>query len=174
MFAGPLDLGIDIDVWPWVWLGTALLFALVELVFVGGTFLLLPWAASAFVAAILAFYDVPIEIQWAVFIGGGTVLFFALYRWARKFVNDAPNTPGVGAERLVGLTGIVVAAIPGDDVDRRGRVRIGSEEWGAISDVDAVIGEGAKVRVLDMRGTRVVVEPLPTATAGSANESEGS
>ncbi len=173
MFAGPLDLGIDIDVWPWVWLGTALLFALVELVFVGGTFLLLPWAASAFVAAILAFYDVPIEIQWGVFIGGGTVLFFALYRWARKFVNDAPNTPGVGAERLVGLTGIVVAAIQVDDVDRRGRVRIGSEEWGAISDVDAVIGEGAKVRVLDMRGTRVVVEPLPAATAGSANESEG-
>ena len=164
MFAGPLDLGIDIDVWPWVWLGTALLFALVELAFAGGTFLLLPWAASAFIAAILAFYDVPIEIQWGVFVGGGAVLFFALYRWARKFVNDAPNTPGVGAERLVGLTGIVVAAIQIDDVDRRGRVRIGSEEWGAISDADVVIDEGAKVRVLDMRGTRVVVEPLTAPT----------
>ena len=174
MFAGPLDLGIDIDVWPWVWLGTALLFALVELVFVGGTFILLPWAASAFIAAILAFYDVPIEAQWAVFVVGGALLFFALYRWARKFVNDAPSTPGVGAERLVGLTGIVVAAIQVDDIDRRGRVRIGSEEWGAISDADLVIGEGAKVRVLDMRGTRVVVEPVIAPASESATESEGS
>jgi len=88
-------------------------------------------------------------------------LFVAMYRWARKFVNSAPATPGVGAERLVGLTGIVIAAIQVDDVDRRGRVRIGSEEWGAISDVDSVIDAGAKVRVLDMRGTRVVVEPVP-------------
>jgi len=161
MLAGVLDLGIDIDVWPWVWLGTALVFALVELVFIGGTFILLPWAASAFVAAILAFYDVQVEIQWAVFVFGGAALFVAMYRWARKFVNSAPATPGVGAERLVGLTGIVIAAIQVDDVDRRGRVRIGSEEWGAISDVDSVIDAGAKVRVLDMRGTRVVVEPVP-------------
>lgn len=163
MLAGALDLGIDIDVWPWVWLGTAVVFALVELLFVGGSFILLPWAASAFVAAILAFYDVPIEAQWAVFVIGGAALFFGLYRWARKFVNDTPTTPGVGADRLIGLTGIVVAAIQVDDVDRRGRVRIHSEEWGAISDVDAVIDAGAKVRVREVRGTRVVVEPVTAA-----------
>ena len=163
MFAGALDLGIDIDVWPWIWLGTAVVFALVELAFVGGSFILLPWAASAFIAAILAFYDVSIEVQWAVFVVGGAFLFFALYRWARRFVNDAPSTPGVGADRLIGLTGIVVAPIQIDDVDRRGRVRIHSEEWGAISDVDVVIEAGTKVRVLEMRGTRVVVEPFQAA-----------
>lgn len=160
MLAGALDLGIELDVWPWVWLGTAVVFALVELVFVGGSFILLPWAASAFIAAILAFYDAPIESQWAVFVFAGAAFFVGLYRWARKYVNDAPSTPGVGADRLIGLTGIVVAAIQVDDVDRRGRVRIHSEEWGAISDADVVIEAGAKVRVLEMRGTRVVVEPL--------------
>jgi len=167
MFAGMLDLGIDIDVWPWIWIGTALVFALVELIFIGGTFILLPWAASAFISAILAFYDVSVEVQWAVFVFGGAGLFVLLYRWARKFVNSAPTTPGVGAERLVGLTGIVVTAIQVDDVDRRGRVRIGAEEWGAISDVDSVIDTGAKVRVLDMRGTRVVVEPIGNPQGGS-------
>ena len=100
MFAGMLDLGIDIDVWPWIWIGTALVFALVELIFIGGTFILLPWAASAFISAILAFYDVSVEVQWAVFVFGGAGLFVLLYRWARKFVNSAPATPGVGAERL--------------------------------------------------------------------------
>lgn len=166
MFAGALDLGIDIDLWPWIWLGTAVTFALVELIFIGGTFILLPWAGSAFIAAILAFYEVPVEVQWAVFVFGGAVLFVALYRWARKFVNSAPNTPGVGAERLVGLIGIVVAPIQVDDVDRRGRVRIGSEEWAAISDIDQVIEAGSRVRVLDMRGTRVVVEPVGPGAPG--------
>lgn len=166
MLAGALDLGIELDVWPWVWLGTAVVFALVELVFVGGSFIILPWAGSAFIAAILAFYDAPIEAQWATFVFGGVVLFFALYRWVRRFVNSAPNTPGVGADRLVGLTGIVVAPIAVDDVDRRGRVRIHSEEWGAISDLDVEIPAGAKVRVLEMRGTRVVVEPVAPRQEG--------
>lgn len=160
MLAGALDLGIELDVWPWIWLGTAVTFALIELALVGGSFIILPWSASAFVAAICAFYDVSIEVQWAVFAFGGAVLFFALYRWARRFVNDSPATPGVGADRLIGLTGIVIAPIQIDDVDRRGRVRIHSEDWGAISDVDAVIDSGTKVRVVEMRGTRVVVEPI--------------
>ncbi len=54
-----LDLGIDLNVWPWIWLGIAVTFALIELIVVGGSFIILPWAGSAFVSAILAFYDVP-------------------------------------------------------------------------------------------------------------------
>ena len=65
---GVLDLGIDLDVWPWVWLVLAVLFALVELTFLGGTFVLLPFALSAFVASFLAFYGVAIEVQWAIFV----------------------------------------------------------------------------------------------------------
>ena len=32
-----LDLGIDTDVWPWIWLTVAVVFALIELTFLGGT-----------------------------------------------------------------------------------------------------------------------------------------
>ena len=81
-----LDLGLDPDVWPWIWLVAAVVFALVELIFVGGSFIILPWAVSAFVAAILAFYDVPIEVQWSVFVFGGGILFAILYRWAQGFM----------------------------------------------------------------------------------------
>ena len=155
-----LDLGIDLDVWPWVWLATAVLFALVELIFVGGSFIILPWAASAFVAAILAFYDVPIEVQWSVFVFGGGLLFALLYRWAQKFVRTATMEPGVGAGRVVGLTGIVTAEISPNDTDRRGRVSVAGETWGALADGDGGIAAGAKVKVLAVKGTRVVVTPL--------------
>ena len=110
MLADALDLGIDLNVWPWVWLGTAVVFALVELTLVGGSFIILPWALSAFIASILAFYDVPVEIQWAVFVFGGAVMFAFLYRWAQRFMKENTMAPGVGADRLVGLTAIVTAA----------------------------------------------------------------
>ena len=39
-----LDLGLDPDVWPWIWLSASVIFALVELTVVGGSFIILPWA----------------------------------------------------------------------------------------------------------------------------------
>lgn len=172
MFAAVLDLGIDLNVWPWIWLGTAVVFALVELVVVGGSFIILPWAASAFITAILAFYDVPIEIQWAVFVFGGAVMFALMYRWAQKFMNEHTMDPGVGADRLVGLIAIVTAPIMPDDTDRKGRVTIAGEIWG-VADPDHEFPTGSKVRVVAMKGTRVVVEPLPdTRTTESASGGE--
>jgi len=160
MLSAVLDLGIDLDVWPWIWLFVAIVFALVELIVVGGSFIILPWAASAFVAAILAFYDVSIEIQWGVFVFGGVILFGVLYRWAQRFMKEHTMDPGVGADRLVGLTAIVTRPIEPDDTTRAGRVSVDGEVWGAVTNGAYRIADGARVRVLAMKGTRVVVEPL--------------
>lgn len=155
-----LDLGLDLDVWPWIWLGVAILFALVELTLIGGFFIILPWAVSAFAAAILAFYDFSIEIQWAVFVFGGALLFAVAYRWAQRFMTENTMDPGVGADRLVGLTAIVTTPILPDDTARKGRVNVDGEVWGAVTDGNYTIDTGARVRILAMKGTRVVVVPL--------------
>lgn len=154
-----LDLGIDLNVWPWIWLVTAVVFALVELIFVGGSFIILPWAISAFIAALMGFYDLPIESQWAVFVFGGAALFAVLFKWAQRLTNESASTPGVGAGRLVGLTGIVTASIDPDDTDRKGRVTIAGEVWGALAGGTGGIPSGSKVIVTSVQGTRVVVEP---------------
>ena len=158
-----LDLGIDVDVWPWIWLVVAVVFALVELTFLGGTFILLPFAASAFVASLLAFYDVAVELQWAVFVFGGALAFALLYRWARRdLVNELPL--GVGADRLVGMVGVVTNEIAPDDTSRRGRVALAGEVWGALSEDDEPLPAGTRVKVTSMRGTRVVVVPVTTGS----------
>jgi membrane protein implicated in regulation of membrane protease activity len=162
---GVLDLGIDLDVWPWIWLGLAVVFALVELTFIGGTFVLLPFAVSAFIAAILAFYDVPIEVQWATFVLGGMLIFFLMYRWVRGFLDENELPGGVGAGRLVGETGVVTVDIEPGDTSRRGRVVVGSELWGALSKDDAHLAAGTRVRIAAVVGTRVVVEPIKPADA---------
>lgn len=164
MLAAPLDLGIDLDVWPWIWLGTAVLFALVELVIVGGSFIILPFAFSAFIAAILAFYDVSIEIQWAVFVFGGAVLFVIMYRWAQRFMREHTMAPGVGADRLVGLTAIVTVPIDPGDTKRKGRVMVDGELWGAVVEGSEPIDAGTPVEVASMKGTRVVVHPIDTTS----------
>jgi len=153
-----LEFGIDLDVWPWIWLVVAVVFALIELTIIGGYFLLLPWAASAFAAALLGFYDVSIEIQWAVFVLGGGALFIALYQWSKRFVRDNDLDPGVGANRLVGLTGIVTVPITPDDVTRLGRVSVGGEVWAALSRDGTAYAVGEKVLITAVQGTRVIVE----------------
>ena len=158
--AGVLDLGIDLDVWPWVWLGVATLFAIIEFTILAGTFVLLPFSISAFVASLLGFYDVSIEIQWFTFVFGGAALWILLYRRVQRFVGNNDLAPGVGADRLVGLTGIVTTSIDPYDTNRRGRVSVDGEVWGALTRHEHALAKGAKVRVTEMQGTRVVVEPI--------------
>jgi membrane protein implicated in regulation of membrane protease activity len=160
MIAAVLDLGIDLNVWPWVWLFVGVFFAVIELTVLAGSFVLLPFAVSAFAAALLGFYDVAIEIQWAVFIVGGGVLWVLLYKRVMKFAGDNETAPGVGANRLVGLTAIVTAEIDPDDTDRRGRVKVESEVWNALTHAEHAIPIGAKVHIDDMQGTRVIVTPI--------------
>jgi membrane protein implicated in regulation of membrane protease activity len=159
MLAQVLDLGIDLDVWPWVSLIIAVFFAVIELTALAGSFVLLPFAVSAFIASLLGFYDAPIEVQWFAFVVGGGVLWIATYRVVQRFSETHQRTPGIGADRLVGLTGIVTSRVDPDDAARRGRVTIDGEIWGALSD-GRVLEEGTKVRVVEMHGTRVRVVTL--------------
>ena len=158
-----LDLGIDLNLWPWVWLGVAVFFALIELTVLAGSFVLLPFAVSALGAALLGFYDVAIEIQWLVFLGGGGLMWVLLYRYARRFAGDNDLQPGVGADRLVGLPGIVTAAIDPDDTDRRGRVTAHGEVWGATSENGEPLAQGTHVRIVAVSGTKVIVQSIEVA-----------
>lgn len=161
--AGILDLGIDLDVWPWIWIGVAVVFALVELTLLAGSFVLLPFSVSAFAAALAGFYDVSVEIQWAIFLFGGAALWFVFWKNVKKFVDENAMPPGVGADRLVGMTAIVTAEIDPDDSDRRGRVKVVGEDWGALTDGPHRLTVGSKVRIASMNGTRVMVEAISMA-----------
>lgn len=161
-----LDLGIDLDVWPWIWLAVAVIFALVELTALAGSFVLLPFAVSAFGASLAGFYNAAAEVQWAIFIFGGAALWMLFWKYAKRFIDDNAMPAGVGADRLVGMTAIVTAAIDPDDVNRTGRVKVVGEDWGALTEDPRVLPAGSKVTIRSMSGTRVLVDavvlPAPT------------
>ena len=160
---GVLDLGIDLNVWPWIWISVAVIFALIELTALAGSFVLLPFAVSAFGASLAGFYDAPVEGQWAIFIVGGGGLWMLFWRYAKRFATDNAMPEGVGADRLVGMIAIVTSTIDRNDIDRRGRVKVAGEEWGALPTSDVVLPVGSKVKVTAMEGTRVVVEHIDLA-----------
>lgn len=164
MIAAVLDLGIDLNIWPWVWLFIGVFFAIIELTILAGSFVLLPFAVSAFAAALLGFYDVAIEVQWTVFILGGALLWVALYKRVMKFAGENEVSPGVGANRLTGLTAIVTAEINPNDTERKGRVKVESEVWSALTNGEQPIPAGTKVRIDDVQGTRVLVTRMDTFT----------
>lgn len=165
-----LDLGIDLTIWPWVWLAIAVVFALVELTVLAGTFVLLPFAVSAFIASIIGFYDAPVEVQWAVFLVGGGLLFAVAWKLVRRYLGTSVKPLGVGADRLVGMNGVVMVAVAPGDTDRRGRVSVAGEVWGALTDRPEPIAEGSTVRITSMRGTRVVVQPLVSDVAARGED----
>lgn len=138
--------------WRWFWIVAALVFALGEMAS-PGSFFLAPFALGALVAAILAFADVSIAVEWFAFVGVSLAAFLALRPLARRL--DAQGTSaGVGSRRLIGKPGVVLHEIGPGVV---GTVRIDAEEWRASAPGTATLHPGTRVRVTEMEGTRVIV-----------------
>jgi len=144
------------DAWPWVWLAAAVVLVAGELA-VAGAFVLLPFGIGAAVACLLAFLGVPVAVQWVVFVGVSAGCFVALLRLRHRLDRDDTHD-GVGSRRLIGQPAVVLEALSAGP-SGQGMVRVGREEWRAESVDGRAIPEGAVVKVVEVRGTRVIVWP---------------
>ena len=141
--------------WRWIWLAAAAVFALGDLSS-PGAFFLLPFAIGAAAAAALAFVGVPVAAELAVFIAVSLVALYGFRQLAHRLDRTEP-TDGIGSKRLIGQRAKVIEAIDGEH--DLGIVRIDREEWRAESGDGAPIAIGTAVKVVEVRGTRVVVFP---------------
>ena len=66
-------------------------------------------------------------------------------------------TEPVGADRMIGGTGLVIETIR--PYKTGGMVRIGGEEWRAESEDNTEVPEGVEVDVLRVEGTYLVIRP---------------
>ncbi len=139
-----------IKIW-WIWMAIAALFIVGE-IFTQGFFLF--WfGVGAAVAGVLALLGLGFGWQMAAFVIVSGVLFAVSRRFAEKFSKKQP--PGIGADRFVGLEGIVLEEI--DNVKNTGRVRVQKDEWRAESETGEVIKEGERIVVTRLEGTHMVV-----------------
>lgn len=153
IWVGPKEDSVeDIEVWRWVWLGAAVVLGIGEMITAG--LFMLPFAVGAVVAGILAFFEVAVWVQIVVFLGVSIAALWGLRSFAWR---EAEPTYPVGAKRYVDAIGTVVE--PVDRIAGTGRVRVETEQWSATTDLDGVIETNTEVRVVDVRGARLVVEP---------------
>ncbi len=147
---------VDNEVWRWLWTIFAIVMGVGE-IFTAG-FFLLPFAIGAAAAAILAWAGAAVLAQWLVFFGVSVVSLAVLRRFITR--QDEGEQPRIGANRWVGVDGVVVEAI--DPLHGQGMVRIESEEWRAVA--PQPIAAGQRIVVTEVRGSRLVVEPFETGS----------
>jgi membrane protein implicated in regulation of membrane protease activity len=152
----PKGTDVDAEQWRWIWVAAAVILAIGELLTVG--FFLLPFAVGAAAAAILAFIGVPVPIQLITFVVISVAFLAVLQRFAKRD-EENDDVAQAGGSRYVGREAIVLQVV--DRFGTKGMVRVGTEEWRATIDSDIDIPVGAHVNVVEVRGTRLVVVPIP-------------
>lgn len=153
IFTGPKeDRMEDIEVWRWIWVGAFVVLGVGEMLTAG--LFMLPFAIGAGAAAILAWFDVEIWVQLLAFLVVSVAALWGIRRFAWR---AGEPTHAVGAKRYVDAKATVTETI--DRVSGTGRVRLETEQWRATTDLDEVIEPGTEVKVVDVRGARLVVEP---------------
>jgi membrane protein implicated in regulation of membrane protease activity len=119
-------------------------------------FFMMPFGVGATVAALLAYFGVGVGWQWAAFIVISGVSVVLLRRYADRYAHEPPEK--MGADRLIGRTGIVIEElIPHSST---GMIRIRREEWRADAPGHDNVPVETKVLVEGIDGTHLVVRPL--------------
>ncbi len=154
----------DPDNWRWIWMAVGVAFLLGEMA-TPGSFFMLPFAVGAVVACVAAFLGGGIGLQWLLFVVVSAAASAAFIPLRRRLDQEAP-VDGVGARRLMNQEAVVIRSI-GPGPNGVGMARVGREEWRAESASRVGIPEGAVVKVIEVRGTSVVVVPEALAAGGT-------
>ncbi len=117
-------------------------------------FFLFWFGIGAAVAGVLAILGLGVGWQLGAFVVVSGTLFMASRRIAEKMSKKQP--PGIGADRFIGLEGVVLEEI--DNVKNTGRVRVQKDEWRADSENGEPIPEGKRIVVARLDGTHLVVK----------------
>jgi len=121
-------------------------------IFTAGFFLM--WfGIGAAAAGIVTLVGLGPAWQLGAFVIVSGVLFAVSRRLADKITKKQP--PGVGADRFIGIEGIVLEEI--DNQKNTGRVRLKNEDWRANSETTAIISKGTRVEVVGLDGTHLIV-----------------
>ncbi len=150
---GPKETDVDVEIWRWIWVVGAAALGVGEMLTAG--FFMLPFAIGAIAAAILAFANVNVAIQIGVFVGASILSLWGMQRFAWR---ERETVHPIGAKRYVDARATVTETV--NRLEGTGRVRLDTEHWRATTELDDNIEAGTEVRVVDVTGARLVVEPL--------------
>ncbi|MBN2460847.1 MAG: NfeD family protein [Candidatus Cloacimonetes bacterium] len=136
-----------------VWIMIGIICMIVE-IFTPG-FLFMSFGIGAILTGVFSIFIDNITIQILLFTVITFLVFVNLRRLSKRLISE--NTPETNIFALRGKSGIITKGIP---VDGRGYVKIGGEEWSAVSEDGKDIACGEKVQVVSFEGNKLIVKKL--------------
>ena len=148
----------------WIWLVLVLVLLVIELLTVGLTTI---WfAAGALIAYGVALLGGSLGVQIFVFLAVSIVLFLLTRPIVIKRLNKSRVKTNV--DSLIGQTARVTEEI--DPFRETGAAVLDGKTWTARSKDESVIPAGAKVKVLEVQGVKLIVEEIPSEAKETAEE----
>ncbi|MDO9577063.1 MAG: NfeD family protein [Candidatus Cloacimonadales bacterium] len=137
---------------PWmIWVAIGIICLIIE-IFTPG-FLFMSFGIGAIITGVLVWMtDVSIPLQILIFAIITFIVFLFTRKISKRLISDESVPTNVDA--LKGKQGTVVKEIP---VDGRGYVKVGGEEWSAISSKNEKIKIGKKVIIQKIEGNKLIV-----------------
>jgi len=140
----------------YAWLLVALAFLFAELA-TPGLFFFVSFAFGALFAALLAFvgYSFIAQCTAGLMVAIASFFFIRRHLVRTKFSEVSYEPSETNIDALVGMVGVVTEAIR---PHHKGRVKIGGEEWPALTQEGVALEPGSVVKVLKVTGNSVIVK----------------
>ncbi len=138
-----------------IWLIIAGLFFIGEILTVG--FLIFWLGIGALIAMFVSLATSSVIIQTSVFVISSGLLILITQPFIQKFVDI--RSIKTNAYSVIGKRCLVIKDI--DSINSTGQVKINGEVWSALSDDEELIKEGTYVKIVDIKGVKVIVKPIP-------------
>ena len=141
-----------------IWIIVGVVLIILEMFTIG--FVLASFGAACLLAAIPAALGWELNAQLAVFAVASLVLLFAVRPLFQKGIYKLSEPRRIGAAALIGQPGVVVERV--GDLSAPGRVKVGSEEWRAVTvEPMFTFDRGTAIEVVAVDSATLVVRPLP-------------
>ncbi len=137
------------DTWV-IWIAIGIICIIIE-IFTPG-FLFLSFGVGAIITGLAAIIIPSLAFQILTFAIVTFIIFMLSRKFSKKLIST--NYEETNVKALIGKTGKVTKEIPANE---KGYVKIGGEEWAAVSKDNKKIDKDMLVMVNDIEGNKVIV-----------------
>lgn len=141
------------EVWQ-VWIIIGIICFILEVMTPG--FYLAGFGIACFAASIASYANLSFNLQLLTFTFSVLVLFFGVRPFFVKYIYRRGEKRSFGVQALIGKTGIVTETIR--NAEDCGRVKVGGENWKALSETGETIEKNETVIVKQFEGVTLYVE----------------
>ncbi len=137
-----------------IWIIIGLLFLILEMMtpeFIVGSF-----AIGSFMAAVASIFSPLLSVQLLVFALVTLVFLWKIRPFFLRYMDNQQAKTNI--DLLIGAKAKVIQAIGPED--ERGRVKVGGEDWMAISSTGNYIEDGSRVEVVKVEGSKLIVREI--------------